>query len=126
MHSKDNKQQNEEEVVTLNDNKTVRRNLSQLNNILGRANLSLYGTDRTSEVTSLDKKFQDILHTQINALNNSEDGDITSFVHKLWSDDRKKSAISQMLDNQFYNTTGSELSPAAVYTVGVLQVTGVI
>ena len=105
-----NDKQQEQEVVTLNDNKVYKRNVTQLNNILGRAYLNLYGTDRTSEITNLDKKFQDILHTQISALNNADDGDITSFVHKLWSDDRKKSAISQMLDNQFYNTTGSELS----------------
>lgn len=110
MPNKNKNQQDPEEVISVNDNKTYRRNLTQLNNILGRANLSLYGTDRTSEVTNLDKKFQDILHMQLNALNNSNDGDVTSFVHKLWSDDRKKSAISQMLDNQFYNSTGSEIS----------------
>ena len=109
MPSKNDVKQTKDNI-TLNDNKTIRRNLSQLNTILGRANLSLYGTDRTSEVSSLDKKFQDILHTQLDALNNSDDNDITSFIHKLWSDDRKKSAISRMLDNQFSNTTGSELS----------------
>ena len=99
MPNKNDKQQQQEEVISINDNKNVRRNIIELDKILARANLSLYGTDRTSEITNLDKKFQDILHTQISALNNSEDADITSFVHKLWSDDRKKSAISEMLDN---------------------------
>ena len=38
---------------SLKQNKKVRQNLGQLNKIIGQATLSLYGTDRTSDVDSL-------------------------------------------------------------------------
>ena len=51
----------------MND-KNVKRNLSQLNNILSQANLSLYGTDRVDDVDSLNSKFQSLLHGEIGGL----------------------------------------------------------
>lgn len=91
----------------LND-KAVKRNMTQLNNILSQASLSLYGTDRVDDVNSLNTKFQKILHSEIGNLAHKEDGDITSFINKLYSNDKKTTAGIQLVENQFTSITGEE------------------
>ena len=49
---------------TLNNDKRFRRQLSNINNLIGQANLSLYGTDRTSDIDNLNSKFQDLLNNE--------------------------------------------------------------
>jgi len=89
--------------------KSIRRNLSQIENMLGQANLNLYGTDRTSEVDTLNSKFQSLLHEEIGVLTQKDDEDVTSFINKLYSADKKSTAASNLLDNQFVSMTGEEV-----------------
>lgn len=49
----------------ISSNKLFKRQLTDINNLIGRANLSLYGSDRTSDVDNLNAKFQDLLNEQI-------------------------------------------------------------
>lgn len=101
--------QNDNEF-SLKQNKKVRQNLGQLNKIIGQATLSLYGTDRTSDVDSLNDTFQKILQNEIDSLTNKNNDDVTSFLSKLYSQDKKLNASQQLLDNQFMNISGDEFS----------------
>ena len=113
-NKKDNKAKKKEvseleQAAEILKDKSVRRNLSQLENILGQANLNLYGTDRKSEVDSLDSKFQSLLHSEIDTINKKDEEDVTSFINKLYSVDKKSTAASNMLDNQFLSMTGEDV-----------------
>jgi hypothetical protein len=103
--------QQEEDLLTAANilkDKKVRRNLTQLENILGQANLNLYGTDRVSDVDTLNTKFQSLLHNEIDSLTQKDEEDVTSFINKLYSTDKKSTAVSNLLDNQFLSMTGDE------------------
>ncbi len=43
------------------NNKALKSRINQINNIIGRANLEIYGTDRNSDVDELNNKFHNIL-----------------------------------------------------------------
>ena len=88
--------------------KSIKEKMSQLENLLSQSNLNLYGTDRKSEVDSLNVKFNSLLHNEIDTLTQKDDSDITSFINRLYSNDKKTSAYTNMLDNQFLSMTGDE------------------
>ena len=88
--------------------KSTKENLSQLENLLSQANLNLYGTDRKSAVDDLNVKFNSLLHSEIDSITQKDEADITSFINKLYSNDKKSTAYSNMLDNQFLSMTGDE------------------
>ena len=92
----------------VNRDKGFRRQLSNINNLLGQANLSLYGTDRTSDVDNLNAKFQQLLNSELNDMTNRSEGDITSFLGQLVSSDGKATAADEILNNQFMAMTGDE------------------
>lgn len=101
--------QNKERSKNLFGSKQVQKNIQQINNILGQANLSLYGTDRTSDVDALNGKFEDILNGELGSISKN-DGDVTSFLSKLWSSDKKTEAMDELIDNQFMALSGDEYS----------------
>ena len=72
--------------------KKVSETLQQINSLLGKSNLQLYGTDRTSDIDSLNSHFYDIMQGEVNRLTNNDNTDTTSFLAKLYSDDRIDSA----------------------------------
>lgn len=116
--AKDNsKDQTKEEELTSKEkrektktNNLFNKALSQLNGIIGQTSLDLYGTDRTSDVDLLDKKFQNIIHTEINDLTNKNDEDITSFINRLYSQDQKDSVLDEMINDQFLAETGTDVA----------------
>lgn len=91
------------------NNKALKSRLNQLNNIIGRANLEIYGTDRNSEVDTLNVKFQNILRGEMSTLVGKEDGDVTSFLSKIVSSDNKSTALDELLGNQFTSSFGGDL-----------------
>ena len=110
MARKSKEKNKEEKSYIVNNDKSFRRALTNLNNMIGQANLSMYGTDRTSDVTNLNSKFQTLLNTQINDLTHGNEGDITSFLGQVISSDNKNSAAEELLNNQFLAMTGDEYS----------------
>lgn len=104
-----NKKNNDSEKSIVND-KSFRRQLANLNNMIGQANLTMYGTDRTSDVSNLNSKFQSLLNNQITDLTKASDGDITSFLGQVISSDKKTAATDELLNNQFMSMTGDEYS----------------
>ena len=100
----------EKKVFNINNNPLFRRNITQINNIVGRASLDLYGTDRNLDIDKLNNKFQNILKDNISSINSKDSNDITSFISKVWSEDRKSTAFENMISNQFNSEFGGDLS----------------
>lgn len=105
-----NEDANAQQEVTIMKDKGFRKILNNLNNLTGQANLNLYGTDRNSDVDSLNKKFHTILHDQVTSLKSTNDQDVTSFLNQIISSDNKYKASSELLDNQFLALSGDEYS----------------
>lgn len=101
---------NEEKKDEKKRSNIINQSLQQLNKIIGKSNLSLYGTDRISDVDKLNNQFQSILHTDVDSITNKDNEDVTSFLSKLYSQDRKISTMEQFLDNQFMSISGDEYS----------------
>ena len=91
-------------------NNLITQSVANINRIIGRANVSLYGTDRTSDVTGLNDKFQTILTKGIEDITKTQNGDVSSFLSKLYSRDKKLNATNQLLNNQFLSISGDEYS----------------
>ena len=104
------KKKKPEKEYSVSADKGFRKQLSAINNLIGQANLSMYGTDRTSDVDVLNSTFQTILQNQIGDLTNRNNDDITSFLSQIVSADHKTTAIDEMLSNQFMAITGDEYS----------------
>lgn len=104
------KKKKPEKEYSVSTDKGFRKQLSAINNLIGQANLSMYGTDRTSDVDVLNSTFQTILQNQIGDLTNRNNEDITSFLGQIVSADHKTTAIDEMLSNQFMAITGDEYS----------------
>ena len=105
-----NKAKTSEEKQNENKGKLFQRQLKSINNLIGQANLSLYGTDRTSDVDNLNAKFQSIMNEQIDSFTNRSNEDITSFLGQIISNDNKATAADELLNNQFMSMTGDEYS----------------
>ena len=95
---------------TIENDKSFRRQLTNINNMIGQANLSIYGTDRNSDVDILNNKFQKLLNSQISDMTRANNEDITSFLGQVISSDNKSSAANELLNNQFMAMTGDEYS----------------
>lgn len=89
--------------------KGIRRQLSNINNLIGHANLTLYGTDRQSEVDQLNDQFQTIMTTQMDSITKRDGNDITSFLGQIVSNDKKSTAADELFNNQFMSMTGDDM-----------------
>lgn len=89
--------------------KGFRRQLANLNNMIGQANLNLYGTDRQSEVDQLNSQFQTIMNNQMDSITKRDSDDITSFLGQIISNDRKTTATDELFNNQFLSMTGDDM-----------------
>ena len=99
-----------ESLSSIDSDRSFKKQLININNLIGQANLSLYGTDRTSDVDSLNDKFQSILSNELTGITGKEGGDITSFLNQVVSADNKYRATEDLLSNQFNDFTGNEYS----------------
>jgi hypothetical protein len=108
--ARESRKQTENNQSDLLNNRRVKNTFRQLSNILGWANLSLYGTDRTSDVDSLNQTFNSIMKNEINTITGKADGDTSSFLSKLSSKDRKSTAMENIISNQFMSISGEENS----------------
>lgn len=99
-----------EGLSSIDSDRSFKKQLININNLIGQANLSLYGTDRTSDVDSLNNKFQSILSNELTGITGKEGNDITSFLSQVVSADNKYRAGEDILNNQFNDLTGNEYS----------------
>lgn len=101
-----NRKQMEEKTPKITNDKKFRNIFRQLSNTIGSAELVLYGTDRESDVDSLDRTFQALMKNEIN--NISGDNTASSFLSKLTSNDRKQTAMENIISTQFENSMNNE------------------
>lgn len=101
-----NRKQMEEKTPKIINDKKFRNIFRQLSNTIGSAELVLYGTDRESDVDSLDRTFQALMKNEIN--NISGDNTASSFLSKLTSNDRKQTAMETIISSQFENSMNNE------------------
>lgn len=106
--ARESRKHTENNNSNLLNNRRVKNTFRQLSNILGWANLSLYGTDRTPDVDSLNQTFNSIMKNEINTITGKDEGDMTSFLSKLSSKDRKATAMENIISNQFMSISGEE------------------
>ena len=106
-----NKNENPEDIfVDIVKDKKFKQKIANIDNLIGKASLQLYGTDRNSDVDSLNSKFQKIMNDEINSLSNNNSGDISSFLTQISSLDNKKSAKMDFLNSQAMNITSDQYS----------------
>lgn len=98
----------DEKDLDIRKDNSLRKRLSSINALINQGNLSLYGTDKTDNLNSLDDKFMSILNSSINDITNRDDQDITSFLNKVVSSENKSFAADQMLNSQFMDITGDD------------------
>ncbi|MDY3769137.1 MAG: hypothetical protein SOZ83_06030, partial [Sphaerochaetaceae bacterium] len=103
-------QDKDKKTIDITKDKTYKRHMLNINNMIGQANLSMYGTDRNSDVDTLNNKFQELLNSEMDTIKNHNDGDVTSFLSQIVSQDNKQNAQAEMFDNQFLSMTGDEYS----------------
>lgn len=94
----------------LRNDRFFRKQVLSIDNMIGQSSLSLYGTDRSSEVDTLNQQFQDILNNKINDMTNSNENDITSFLGQIISSDRKNTALDELYNNQFLAMSGDSFA----------------
>lgn len=87
----------------ISNDKSVRRILNNINNMIGQSNLTLYGSDRTSDVDSLNSKFQTLMNDHMNEITNSDTNDMSSFIGQVLSLDNRNNATAEFLNSQTLN-----------------------
>nr|DAX37454.1 MAG TPA: Portal protein [Caudoviricetes sp.] len=95
---------------TIKNNKEVKRKMLRINNLIGKANLNLYGTDRTSDIDNLNAKFQTILNDNIGDITNRTENDVSSFLSHLVSNRNKDLKMNEILNSQLSDLTGNNFS----------------
>ena len=103
---RENRKRMEEKTPKITNDKKFRNIFRQLSNTIGSAELVLYGTDRESDVDTLDRTFQSLMKNEIN--NISGDDTASSFLSKLTSNDRKQTAMETIISDQFQNSMNNE------------------
>lgn len=100
--------ENNKPVITGAMDRNIKQVTRDLNDLIGQMNLSLYGTDRVSDVQGLDAQFNKVLSAEINAITKSDKQDITSFLSQMVSKDQKNNALAQLYNNQFLAMSGDD------------------
>lgn len=102
-------------------NKSVQSDMRKIDEILGKANLELYGGDKRRDTTWLDNEFQKIISSERESLSNPESGDITSFLGRLYSQNEKDDAINTIIDTQFMDIAENNMSGMASFIYEAYQ-----
>lgn len=106
----ENQEAKSKSTFSIKNNPLFKKSTNQLNNVVSRASLDLYGTDRNLDIDYLNDKFQSLLKNNITSMTSADTDDITSFISKVWSEDKKSRAFEEMLTNQFNSSFGGDLS----------------
>ena len=106
----ENKTQTEEQQEALGKKifgtRRVKGIVKQINNLLGQSHLTMYGTDRVSEIDQLDTEFYNTMNRELGKYTNSMIGDTTSFISKLYSQDRADKLSSERFTDTMNGMAG--------------------
>ena len=99
----------------ITDDKGFRKQLQTLNNMIGQANLGLYGTDRNGDVDSLNSQFQSIIDAQLNDLTDKDNMDVTSFLGQLVSRDKKITAQNNLFSSKNMSISADDVNAMSAF-----------
>ena len=97
---------NEELGKKIFNNRRVKGLMKQINGLLGQSHLTMYGSDRVSEIDRLDTEFYNTMQREIGRYTNNATGDTTSFISKLYSQDRIDKISSERFSDTMNGLTG--------------------
>lgn len=80
-----------------------KRNMENVEGIVNDLSTSLWGSDATDEVSDLQDKFNSIMKTELDSITKGNKEDTTSFINKLYTNNKKSQAFNQMVDKEFLN-----------------------
>ena len=106
--ARESRKQTEKKHSSLMTDKKTRNIFRQLSNMIGGASLTLYGTDRVSDIDSLNQTFNDLLKNELESITGKVEGDATSFLSKLNSQNRKQTAMEDIINAEFAATANGE------------------
>ena len=99
-------QTNEELGKKIFNSSRVKGIMKQINSLLGQSHLTMYGTDRVSEIDRLDTEFYNTMQRELGRYTNNNMGDTTSFISKLYSQDRMDKLSSERFADTMNGMTG--------------------
>lgn len=104
-----------DENISSTTSRRVDRAVSNMDNIINDINNSLFGTDTTDEVSELQSEFNRIIKSEVKDLTNGDTSDITSFINKLYSKDKRSDSFRRSIDQDFLslNMDGMDSTLAA-------------
>lgn len=82
------------------------RNMKNADSIMSDLNTSIYGNDSDDEVSALRDKFTNIMNTEINSITKGDIADTSSFLNRLYTQDKNRSQFNQILDNELTGMDG--------------------
>ena len=88
-------------------NRLNKKTTNNIGGLLKNMEMSIYGATSSSEVETLDTVFDNILNNELNVLNSNCDGDVTSFITRLASNNDKIRAKNEMSTRQLENYLNS-------------------
>lgn len=97
-------------IFTSSERKKNDEILSNVDNIINKMELSLYGTTKKNDSDTLIDQFNDIIKVNINGLNHANGGDITSFMSKLFDQDKRLSWSQPDLESYLNSDNGQVLN----------------
>ena len=99
----------------LTENKSILRKFKTVDDLLNQSRLSLYGTDRSSDMDELNNKFQKLLNNEIGSITNRDTGDTSSFLSQLISTTNKRTSLDELLSSQMLNLSDNDNSALQSY-----------
>lgn len=76
--------------------KTNRQISGTLNGLLGDLNQSIYGAPKRQDIEELSKRFNETLKGEINSFNGRVNGDLNTFLTRLFADDHRTNVVQQI------------------------------
>lgn len=87
---------NEKKIPHGRISKTNRQISGNINQVLSELHSSIYGLPKRHDVDDLSKQFSDTLKTEIDSLNDRVNGDLNTFLTRLFAQDRRSNTIAQI------------------------------
>ena len=103
---------NEDESTKKRSNRSFNNIMTNLTGMIGDLQSSIYGTTDSEEIDAATKRFHEILNLELKTMNGSGkngDDDMTSFISKLYSKNKRDSKIADIFNREMSSmTVGAE------------------
>ena len=90
-------------------NKSNRNISGNINALMNNISNMTYGVNRSDKINALNDEFNDLLNSEVNSILKTTDGDTTSFLTKLFSENNKKVASAMNSLESMFNINDGQL-----------------